>query len=257
MNVIGMFDSGVGGISVLQETRRLLPQNRIIYLADQAYGPYGDRTLEDVRLRADLVVRGLLGEGATIIVIACHTASAAALHYLRRRHPLTPIVGIEPAVKPAAERTETRTVGVMATTATFQGELFSSVVSRFAANTRVIARPCPGLADLIEIGSDRSILEKALLEHLEPFRERDVDQIVLGCTHYSLIGDLIAELSGAEVVDPAPAVAAQVARVAASPGPDSESLPEFRLLTTGDAVLFAERSAALLGRVHPVERIDF
>jgi glutamate racemase len=191
-----------------------------------------------------------------MIVIACHTASAAALHYLRERRSALPIVGIEPAVKPAAERTATRTVGVLATTATFQGELFSSVVSRFAAGTKVIARPCPGLADLVETGADRSMIEAALREHLEPFRGRAVDQIVLGCTHYSFLGDLIAELSGVQVVDPAPAVAAQVERVARQNGLDRGGSPALRLLTTGDPHSFQERVTALIGLTGEVARID-
>ena len=247
MTAIGMFDSGVGGLSVLQETRRLLPDSRIIYVADQAYGPYGDRSLEDVRQRSDLITRTLIEEGAATIVIACHTASAAALHHLRQRHPLLPIVGIEPAVKPAAERTATRTVGVLATTATFQGELFASVVSRFATGTKVIARPCPGLADLVEAGADPSIIEDALRTHLEPFRGRDVDQIVLGCTHYSFLGDIIGELSEVEVVDPVPAVAAHIARLAKESGLDTAESPGVTLLTTGDPTTFRDRVSALIG----------
>ncbi|MDF1598023.1 MAG: glutamate racemase [Acidimicrobiia bacterium] len=253
MNAIGMFDSGVGGLSVLNEARRLLPRSDMIYLADQGYGPYGDRTLEDVRGRADRVTRALIEEGAAMVVIACHTASAAALHYLRKRHPLLPIVGIEPAVKPAAERTETRTVGVLATTATFQGELFSSVVSRFAANTRVIARPCPGLADLVESGADESVVEQALLDHLRPFRDRGVDQIVLGCTHYSFLGELIARMSGVDVVDPAPAVATQVARVATVNGLNDGGTGELRVLTTGDTARLQVRVATLLDPAVTIE----
>ncbi|HSR44614.1 MAG TPA: glutamate racemase [Acidimicrobiia bacterium] len=256
MTAIGMFDSGVGGLSVLRETRRLLPDSRIVYVADQAYGPYGDRTLDDVRQRADLITERLTNEGAGMIVIACHTASAAALHYLRERRQPLPVVGIEPAVKPAAERTATRTVGVLATTATFQGELFASVVSRFAAGTKVIARPCPGLADLVETGAERSKIERAVREHLEPFRGRNVDQIVLGCTHYSFLGDLIAELSGVQVVDPAPAVAAQVERVARQNGLDRGGSAALRLLTTGDPYSFRERVTALIGPTGEVAGID-
>jgi glutamate racemase len=256
MSVIGMFDSGVGGLSVLKETRRLLPQTPVVYLADQEYGPYGDRSLDEVRRRANVIVERLLTEGATMAVIACHTASAAALHSLRRDHPQLQIVGIEPAVKPAAERTATRTVAVLATTATFQGELFASVVSRYAEDTRVIARPCPGLADLIENGSDEATLRRELAKHLEPLRAQNVDQIVLGCTHYSLIGDLISDLSGTEIVDPAPAVAAQVERVASGLPTAGGSKGEVRLLTTADPGRFSKRAAGILGEQHSVETID-
>lgn len=256
MSVIGMFDSGIGGLSVLTETCRLLPGSRIIYLADHRYGPYGDRSLDEVRSRANLIVRRLLSEGAAMVVIACHTASAAALHSLRRDHPRLPIVGIEPAVKPAAERTETRTIGVLATTATFQGELFASVVSRFADTTRVIARPCPGLADLIERGAGEKELRRELKQHLDPFRDQGVDRIVLGCTHYSLVGDLISKMSGMEIVDPAPAVAAQVRRVVASIPTAATSAGGIRLLTTGASQPFFGRAAEILGEEHPVETIE-
>jgi len=256
MSTIGMFDSGVGGLSVLAESRSLMPGPTFIYLADQAYGPYGDRSLDEVRQRSDLIARSLIEHGAEMIVVACHTASAAALHYLRARHPLIPIVGIEPAIKPAVERSETGSIGVMATTATFQGELFSSVVERFAGNARVIARPCPGLADLVETGADPTIVETALIEHLRPFRDRNVDRIVLGCTHYSFIGGLIADLSGVDVVDPAPPVARQVARVAERNGLTKEGSGSTELLTTGDPIQFRRRATSLLNEVVTAGRIE-
>ncbi len=190
-----------------------------------------------------------------MVVIACHTASAAALHELRRMHPSVPIVGIEPAVKPAAERTATRTVGVLATSATFQGTLFSSVVSRFATRTRIIARPCPGLADLVEVGADESQLEQAIAEHLGHFEGRHVDQIVLGCTHYSFLAGMIERMSGVSVVDPAPAVAAQVARVASTLGGESATAG-VRYITTGDPSHLAERIEDLLGEVAEVSFVD-
>ncbi len=254
MATIGMFDSGVGGLSVLRESRRLLPNASMLYLADQAFAPYGDRDLAEVRERADAITRKLVAKGAAMVVIACHTASAAALHELRELHPLIPIVGIEPAVKPAAERTTTRTVGVLATTATFQGELFSSVVSRFASHARIIARPCPGLADLVEGGAGVDTLETALREHLRPFAGRDVDQIVLGCTHYSFLAGMIERLSGVSVVDPAPAVAAQVARVASQLAIGNQT-GDVRYLTTGDPAHLARRIEELLGERRDVERV--
>ncbi len=256
MVMIGMFDSGVGGLSVLRETRKLLPQASLLYLADQAFAPYGDRDLSEVRVRSDAVTRRLIAEGAGMVVIACHTASAAALHELRGIHPSVPIVGIEPAVKPAAERTETRTVGVLATTATFQGTLFASVVSRFATRTRIIARPCPGLADMVESGVDESLLEQAIAEHLRPFEGRHVDQIVLGCTHYSFLAGMIERMSGVSVVDPAPAVAAQVARVASTLDGGESATGGVRYVTTGEPAHLAERIAHLLGEVAEVGFID-
>jgi glutamate racemase len=134
--------------------------------------------------------------------------------------------------------------------------LFDSVVSRFAEDTRVIARPCPGLADLIEHGSDEAVLRRELAKHLEPFRDENVDQIVLGCTHYSLIGNLISELAGTEVVDPAPAVAAQIGRVVSGIPTTATPTSRVRLLTTGDPGRYLKQAAGILGERHPVERID-
>jgi glutamate racemase len=213
---IGIFDSGVGGLSVLKAIRQLLPNEEIIFVADQAHVPYGPRPLDEVRGFSEQITRFLLGEGAKLIVVACNTASAAALHHLRETFPAVPFVGMEPAVKPAAETTHTGVVGVLATPATFQGELYASVIERFAQGVQVIQETCPGLVVHIEAGeldtSDtRAILEKAL----QPMLEAGVDTIVLGCTHYPFVIPLVEEISGpgVRVIDPAPAVARQVKRV--------------------------------------------
>jgi glutamate racemase len=252
--MIGVFDSGVGGLSVLREIRALLHRHDILYLADQAYAPYGDRTLDDVRARVEWVVDTLLERGAQMITVACHTASAAALHRLRNRHPSVPFVGIEPAVKPAAATTASRTIGVLATSATFQGELFRDVVDRHAIGTRVIARPCPGLADLVESGADPAVIELALADHLGSLIARNADTIVLACTHYSFLADRVRALTGATVIDPAPAVARQVARIAAShdiaPGAGITTF-----MTTGEPELFASRVGDLLEIRAKVERL--
>lgn len=240
--MIGIFDSGVGGLSVFREIREMLPDHHLIYLADTAFAPYGDRTLEEVRHRSGLIVNELRSRGARLVVVACHTASAAALHALRGAHPDLPIVGLEPAVKPAAARTATRSIGVLATTATFQGELFRSVVERFGSGTRVIARPCPGLADLIEVGASDDDIEAAIRVHTRVFADRNIDQIVLGCTHYSFIADRIREVTGADVIDPAPAVAAQAGRLA--PPPSGRAA---EILVTGDAPAFLRRANELIG----------
>ena len=146
--MIGVFDSGVGGLSVLREVRLLLPDADLLYLADQAYAPYGERPLEAVRERAERIAGHLVAAGATTIVVACNTASAVALHHLRGLHPAIPIVGMVPAVKPAAAGTANGVVGVLATPATFQTTVVADLVERFAAGVRVIDRPCPGLAAL-------------------------------------------------------------------------------------------------------------
>ena len=147
---IGVFDSGVGGVSVLRAIHQQHPGEHLIYLADQAHVPYGPRTLEQVRSFSEAITRYLLSLGAKLIVVACNTASAAALHYLRRTFPEVPFVGMEPAVKPAAENTASGVVGVLATPATFQGELYASVVERFANHVEVLQHTCPGLVTQIE-----------------------------------------------------------------------------------------------------------
>jgi glutamate racemase len=213
---IGIFDSGVGGLSVLKSIRHLLPKEEIIFVADQAHVPYGPRPLEEVRAFSQQITQFLIGEGARLIVVACNAASAAALHHLRAVFPDIPFVGMEPAVKPAAETTHSGVVGVLATPATFQGALYASVIERFAQGVKVIQDTCPGLVAQIEAGhlngkETRAILEKAL----QPMLAEGIDTIVLGCTHYPFVIPLIEEITGpgVRVIDPAPAIARQVRRV--------------------------------------------
>ncbi|HBY07279.1 MAG TPA: glutamate racemase, partial [Chloroflexi bacterium] len=147
---VGIFDSGVGGLSVLREIRIQLPHEDLIFFADQAHVPYGPRSLEQVRAFSEAITRFLLDHGAKLIVVACNAASAAALYHLRETFPEIPFVGMEPAVKPAAEQTQSGVVGVLATPATFQGELYASVVERFASDVIVLQDTCPGLVAQIE-----------------------------------------------------------------------------------------------------------
>ncbi len=238
MTLIGVFDSGVGGLSVLGEVRRLLPGADLIYLADQANSPYGQRSLGEVRKLAEACTRHLLDLGADLIVVACNTASAAALHHLRSMFPGVPFVGMEPAIKPATGLTRSKVVGVLATAATFQSELFSSVVGRFADGVTIVTQACPGWADLVETGEiSGPVTEAAIARQLDPVLAAGADTLVLGCTHYPFLRRVIAERAGAQVVivDPAPAVARQVVVVAGdSNGPGHGG--ELRLLTTGNAV---------------------
>lgn len=250
--MIGIFDSGVGGLSVLRAVRARLPQVPVIYLGDQAHVPYGPRPLQEVRAFSEAITRYLLAQGARMIVVACNAASAAALHGLRKQFPGVAFVGMEPAVKPAAETTRSGVVGVLATPATFQGELYASVIERFAQGVTVLEDTCPGLVAQIELGDlrgshTRAILEKALL----PMLARGMDTVVMGCTHYPFVIPLIQEISGPEVrvIDPAPAVAQQAARVLAdcripldTPTPGHSRL---RCLTSGPPEAFA----ALLPRL--------
>lgn len=249
---IGVFDSGVGGLSVLREIHELLPQESTIYYADQANVPYGSRTLDEVRGLAIGITRLLLQQACKMVVVACNTASAAALHQLRELFPDTPFVGMEPAVKPAAQTTLSRKVGVLATPATFQGELFASVVERFASDVELAEVVLPDLVAQIEQGrlddhKTRSILER----HIAPLARDGVDTLVLACTHYSFVIPLIEELTGpsVQVIDPAPAVARQTSRLleahqlGAAPGQP----PVHRYLTSGEVAALQRTVVRLLG----------
>lgn len=216
---IGVFDSGVGGLSVLTEIRRQLPGESVIYVADQRWAPYGSRSLVEVRQRSVQLTGQLIEAGAKLIVVACNSASAAALHHLREVYPDTPFVGMEPAVKPAADRSRSGVVGVLATEATFQGELFATVVDRHSNGAEVVRIIGHRLADLVEAGGADSTETKELLtRYLEPPLDQGMDTLVLGCTHYAFLTPTIRSIVGDDVtlVDPAPAVARQVGRVVAA-----------------------------------------
>ncbi|NIM93133.1 MAG: glutamate racemase [Anaerolineales bacterium] len=213
---IGIFDSGIGGLSVLREINDLLPDETFHYFADQVHVPFGPRRLEEIRSFSEEITRFLLGLGAELIVIACNTASAAALHYLREQFHGTPFVGMEPAVKPAALTSRSQRVGVLATPSTFQGELFASVVDRFAMGVEVFEQTLPGLVERIEEGDLFSHQTSRILEEaLHPLLEKNVDTLVLACTHYSFVIPTIQDIAGHDVtiIDPAPAVARQTKRL--------------------------------------------
>ncbi len=235
---IGLFDSGVGGITILQAIQQLLPNEEVVMVGDQAHVPYGTRSLEEVRSFSVAVTDYLLSQGSKIIVVACNTASAASLMYLRQHFPSVSIVGMEPAIKPASEQTLSGAVGVLATQATFQSELYASVVSRFAKGVRVYQGTCPGLVKAIEAGKlddgeTRAILERAL----SPMLAANIDTIVLGCTHYPFITPLIRKIAGdaVRIIDPAPAIARQVNHLLEVQHlhTDQVGKPSYRVLTTG------------------------
>ncbi len=216
MPTLGVFDSGIGGLSVLRAMRAQRPEAAVLYFGDNAHIPYGPRPLEEIRAFSETITRFLLARGAQVIVVACNTASAAALKHLRATFPAVPFVGMEPAVKPAAEQTQTGVVGVLATPATFQGELFNSVVERFAQGVTVLPQVCPGLVQQIEAGELDSPQTEALLRGwVEPLLAQNIDALVLGCTHYAFVIPTLEKICGprVRVIDPAPAVARQVERV--------------------------------------------
>lgn len=212
----------MGGLSVLRAVRAQWPQADLVYLGDNGHVPYGPRPLAQVREFSEAITRFLLAHGAQVMVVACNAASAAALKSLRQTFPSTPFVGMEPAVKPAAEQTQTKVVGVLATPATFQGDLFASVVERFAQGVTVLREVCPGLVQQIEAGEVDTAQTEALLRGwVEPMLARNIDVLVLGCTHYPFVIPLLEKICGpgVRVIDPAPAIARQVGRVLAANGP--------------------------------------
>lgn len=219
--MIGVFDSGVGGLGVLDEIRRLAPSPDLLYLADHAAAPYGIRSLEEVETRSRTVATWLRNQGCDVITIACNTASAAALHPLRSEYPDIHFVGMEPALKPAARLTGSGRIGVVATAATFQGRLFASVVDRFAPDKEVVTAACPDWVHLVEQGiTSGEAVREAVRTCLDPMVEKGIDVLVLGCTHYPFLRDAIEDVVGARVriVDPSPAVARQTVRMATQRG---------------------------------------
>jgi len=259
-NPIGIFDSGVGGLSVLREIRALMPRENIIYFGDQAHVPYGPRPMVQIQDFSEGIARFMLLQKAKIIVVACNTASAAALKYLRKTFPDVQFVGMEPAVKPAAEKTRTRKVGVLATPATFQGELYASVVERFATGVDLFQSTCNGLVQQIELGNlDGEEPRKILEDALHPMLEREIDTVVLGCTHYPFVIPLIEEIAGdkVRVIDPAPSVARQVERLIEAEGMLNQSGQEgiIRFVTSGQADSVRSIIKVLLGIDGKVETV--
>ena len=261
---IGVFDSGVGGLSVLRAMRQLMPEESVIYFGDQGHVPYGPRPMKQVRDFSESITRFLLDQGAKLVVVACNAASAAALHHLREKFPVVPFVGMEPALKPAAEHTQSGRVGVLATPATFQGALYASVLERFANGVQVLQHTCPGLVGQIEQGDlegdkTRMILEEAL----QPMLEQGIDTVVLGCTHYPFVIPLIERIVGesVRVIDPAPAVAKQAQRLLEARGWNNpnEERTEILLYTSGEVDSLKSMLPRLLGEsgtIYPVTWLD-
>jgi glutamate racemase len=242
---IGIFDSGIGGATVLCQLHSLLPNADLLYLADQARCPYGARPAAELRALSAANTRWLLTHGAGLIVVACNTASAAALHWLRHAFPGTPFVGMVPAVKPAVEQSHSGVVGVLATPATIEGELLDEVVMRWAGAAKVVRQACPGLVEQIELGALEAPATVALLQrYLRPLLVAGADTIVLGCTHYPFLASQIQQIVGPDVVivDAAPAVARQAVRVLHERGLAGSGEPRpggITYATTGDSARFA------------------
>ena len=215
---IAVFDSGVGGLSVLAEIQQLLPNESLLYLGDCGHIPYGEKTPEFIRQRCSVMAGFFREQGAKALVIACNTATVAGVADLRRDFPEWPIVGMEPAVKPAAAATRSGVVGVLATTGTLQSAKFAALLDRFATDVRVITQPCPGLVERIESGDLHSPELRALLKHyVDPLLANGCDTIILGCTHYPFLKPMLKSMipESISLIDTGAAVARQLQRLLA------------------------------------------
>ncbi|MFQ6573144.1 glutamate racemase [Pseudomonas sp. UM16] len=245
---IGVFDSGVGGLSVLAEIQRLLPNESLLYVADCGHIPYGEKSPEFIRQRCRLVAEFFRGQGAKAMVLACNTATVAAVADLREQYPDWPLVGMEPAVKPAAAATRSGVVGVLATTGTLQSAKFAALLDRFASDVRVVTQPCPGLVECIEAGDLGSPTLRELLEgYVKPLLEAGCDTLILGCTHYPFLKPLLAQMvpPSIAIIDTGAAVARQLQRL----------LSERQLLSLGparDAQVWTSSSPEHLRNILPM-----
>ena len=214
---IGIYDSGLGGLTVWREVRKLLPEESLLYLGDGKNCPYGSRPRTEVQALADAAVGRLVAEGCKLVVVACNTATAAAIDFLRAKYDTLPIVGMEPAVKPACLHTRSGVVGVLATERSLDGDLFHRTAARYGRDVTVIAEPGRGFVELVENDLEATPeAERTVAAAMEGMLARGADQIVLGCTHYPFLMDAIRRATAGRdvtVIDPSPAVARRTAEL--------------------------------------------
>jgi glutamate racemase len=211
---VGVFDSGIGGVSVLKHMRQLLPHEDFLYCADSKYAPYGNKSPEFIYQRSHALTRFLIGQGAKAIVVACNTATAGAIMSLREHFSL-PIIGMEPAVKPAAAASKNGVIGVLATIGTLKSAQFAALLESYGRNVQVVTQACPGLVECVERGELDSDATRALVaRYLQPLLAAGADTIVLGCTHYPFLRQVIVQqlLPAITLIDTGEAVARQVQR---------------------------------------------
>lgn len=228
--MIGIFDSGIGGLSVFREILKILPEQRYIYYSDNANCPYGEKSEDFIIERARFITSFLISKGADIIVIACNTATAAAISILRKEFPIN-FIGMEPAVKPAAKCTKTGVVGVLATSGTLKAEKYRDTRERFAYDIRIVEHVGNGFVELVECGKTSGTETEAIVEKsLRPLLEEGADTIVLGCTHYPFLSGAISNVASkvaqereVMIIDPAPAVARHLLEIMQEEGLPSSS----------------------------------
>lgn len=237
---LGIFDSGIGGLSVLKALHAHLPAAEFLYVADSGHAPYGERTAAEIDARSHAITHFLLQQNIDLLVVACNTATAAAVATLRAAHVNLPIVGIEPGLKPAIEKSLNHRIGVMATTSTLSSEKFLRLMASFSHQADIFLQPCPGLATAIEQGDlDSSKIHYLVNQYCEPLKKQNVDTVVLGCTHYPLIAPMIQQKLGSDVnlIDTSEAIARRVEQVLANTAllsRTSKDSPRTWLWTSGD-----------------------
>ena len=239
--MIGIFDSGSGGLSVLQEILRVLPGERFVYYADNANCPYGEKTPEFIQNRCRAITEYLLSRGAKIIVVACNTATAAAITTLRNEYPVK-FIGMEPAVKPAALSSKTGVIGVLATAGTLKGSKYLTTKGIYEDDVKIVEHVGQGFVELVENGIlDGPKAEETVRKSLKPLLDAGADRIVLGCTHYPFLRDVIQKIAGPDVqiIDPAPAVAKHLIEVM-----KEEGLLQGSVASTSSATEVARHSVA-------------
>ena len=213
---VGFFDSGIGGTCILKAFQALCPEVETVYIADSKHCPYGNRPPAEIIRLSEENTKKLLKQGCSVIVVACNTATAAAIDYLRAQHPHVPFVGLEPAIKPAALKSKTGVVGVLATVGTFNGRLYHETKARFAKNTTVLAVVADEFVQLVERGEVAGAkVESIVRAKIEPLLRARADKIVLGCTHFPHLKPVIEKIvrGRAEILDPSQAVARQIRKV--------------------------------------------
>lgn len=254
---IGVFDSGLGGLSVLRALHERMPLADLIYVADSAHAPYGERDDDFIAARSGQICDHLIGLSVDAIVVACNTATAAAIHLLRKAHPHLPIVGVEPGVKPAVAQSLTKCIGVLATPSTLASDKYKRLIASHGHGATIVAQPCPGLAKEIEVGElDTPALRELVERFAAPLRAADVDTVVLGCTHYPFVAPLFQQAlgPGVRIMDTSAPVAQHTARLCANDARRSEGMRidrkvagEIHLFSSGDPQLLADVARHWLG----------
>jgi glutamate racemase len=258
---IGVFDSGVGGLSVFRAIREELPLEDLIYVGDSGFAPYGDRSHEFVQGRAAAITEFLVAEGSKAVVVACNTATGIAVDLLRCRFHDVPIVAVEPAVKPAATMTKTGVVGVLATSGTLASPNVTRLLNKYGVHVEILTQAGPGLVEQVEKGELSGGATRALLEkYVPPLIAKGADVLVLGCTHYPFLAAEIRDLvgPGVEIIDPATAVARELRRRLDAGGllSTGDRMSTQRFLTTGTPTGVAAIMSQLLGTTIDVEPVS-